>query len=1143
MILESMRYIIQCSRVSGGANNMVDDSSSIPIQVSNKRNNDPLGLPCLLTCLAYLLNVLKRRIDQHRSSSSSVTGVKSSTSSPLAVSSRPSTGSLMDMLNQDSDTLHLVFSLKALQTLIMLDGSSELFRCIFVESQQFYRLIVDSLTSHLFTLASLRDCYPPVVLRLVLSLFGSLCNAIGPSIGVLLECFFRDVYTKALFQTHSVFSSEVAYHGSLDHIIAPHYVTAVDTGTSAATSAPKAPGTPKTPGTAGSSTTPSGYQLGQTTAMALNFKVDELEMIMESLNDLLSEASLIPSLFISFDCNPAKRNLLQPMIQLISSCSRIVLNSGSEELGSFRHLGVLLVQSFKQIMRSFECRRALCEKQAEYPVPVQPPSSCSTNSAEKRDKIATSNEEKTLDSSNNISPLVLQQYFKALRIAKSYMWEAALLFAQKPSAGIKFLQQCGALGKDETLLPAHVVVFLRTTPGIPKDIVGSYLGEMGKDGDLCHKCDRKDFHAEVLVRYVEEFEFGGHSLLTCMRIFLSVFRLPGEAQQIDRILVAFSERCHSLCNEGLSGVLENAEVTYLLCFSIIMLNTDRHNPNIRQDRKMTLEQFIRNNINYGKDVNQTKPLPREFLENIYQAISEQPIRTEPDDMSAIITEEVLMDMQLQNRANYRNSVWVSSGHHVGLLHSLRPVVHAAHNAFNGNSSRLAANDSPLLSSISSLSRDSEDIHSLAMFIGKTLLCASSSPNSGTFQTPPPPCPFDLCVALAGRHWCVDNDLFECLYREMLVVGMGVFLSNHSIMTSKLAIEKEVSYLDHITEDLQARHDALPRERTGRLLQLSNDFLLDIIKLSSYYNMDHVLDLSILLLMEFSGILKSNASRIFFHGEGLNCYRGVSVETEEFEELLASYYAEMDEPANFIYCLSYFASTRHALSTLLQLIQCYHPSISNWALVWHLFGALRDAALIPPDLVLESDSDSLPQNVRHEFELKLLELDAKIINDNRPLRPAATPKKTASLLSLQGLGEALFGGNSSDNVTEAGLDPSSTDTQNRRKSSGGLVLIAPDDSVNEARAIILEASQSSNLNPYNFPSARWDAGYEYDVLSSSKNKSKTDTQTQSTKDVKRTAKDDQNKHNNNSSFYDAKSSSRNAQHGNEGKTHAELRYVF
>lgn len=50
--------------------------------------------------------------------------------------------------------------------------------------------------------------------------------------------------------------------------------------------------------------------------------------------------------------------------------------------------------------------------------------------------------------------------------------------------------------------------------------------------------------------------------------------------------------------------------------SIIMLNTDAHNKNIKEDRKMTKAGFIANNrgIDDGKD------LPTELLSSIYDAI-------------------------------------------------------------------------------------------------------------------------------------------------------------------------------------------------------------------------------------------------------------------------------------------------------------------------------------------------------------------------------------------------------------------------------------------------------------------------------------------------------------------------------------------
>ena len=58
-------------------------------------------------------------------------------------------------------------------------------------------------------------------------------------------------------------------------------------------------------------------------------------------------------------------------------------------------------------------------------------------------------------------------------------------------------------------------------------------------------------------------------------------------------------------------------LAYLLSFSIIILNTDLHNENIKANRRMKLVDFIRNNKNYGKDISDGD-LPDEYLEGIYQ---------------------------------------------------------------------------------------------------------------------------------------------------------------------------------------------------------------------------------------------------------------------------------------------------------------------------------------------------------------------------------------------------------------------------------------------------------------------------------------------------------------------------------------------
>ena len=52
-----------------------------------------------------------------------------------------------------------------------------------------------------------------------------------------------------------------------------------------------------------------------------------------------------------------------------------------------------------------------------------------------------------------------------------------------------------------------------------------------------------------------------------------------------------------------------------------MLNTDLHNKNMRDDNRMSLEDYIKFNTNYG-DMNKGRPLSKELLCHIYRSIQE-----------------------------------------------------------------------------------------------------------------------------------------------------------------------------------------------------------------------------------------------------------------------------------------------------------------------------------------------------------------------------------------------------------------------------------------------------------------------------------------------------------------------------------------
>lgn len=62
-----------------------------------------------------------------------------------------------------------------------------------------------------------------------------------------------------------------------------------------------------------------------------------------------------------------------------------------------------------------------------------------------------------------------------------------------------------------------------------------------------------------------------------IRLYLESFRLPGEAQKINRIMESFGKHYHEQCPD----LFRNADAVYILGYSVILLNTDQHNIGVR----------------------------------------------------------------------------------------------------------------------------------------------------------------------------------------------------------------------------------------------------------------------------------------------------------------------------------------------------------------------------------------------------------------------------------------------------------------------------------------------------------------------------------------------------------------------------------
>mgnify|MGYP000031692091 FL=1 len=139
--------------------------------------------------------------------------------------------------------------------------------------------------------------------------------------------------------------------------------------------------------------------------------------------------------------------------------------------------------------------------------------------------------------------------------------EGISLFNRKPRKGIDFLIKAKKVGES----PEEIALFLKNATGLNKTMIGDYLGE------------NEELSLRAMYSYVDSFNFQGLKFDEALRSLLFGFRLPGEAQKIDRIMEKFAER-YCKCNPK---AFTSADTTYVLAYSVVLLNTDAHNPMVK----------------------------------------------------------------------------------------------------------------------------------------------------------------------------------------------------------------------------------------------------------------------------------------------------------------------------------------------------------------------------------------------------------------------------------------------------------------------------------------------------------------------------------------------------------------------------------
>lgn len=187
------------------------------------------------------------------------------------------------------------------------------------------------------------------------------------------------------------------------------------------------------------------------------------------------------------------------------------------------------------------------------------------------------------------------------------------IFNESPKKGIAALCDKGFI-KDPANPQELAEFFFHKSTRLNKKVLGEFLA--------------KPSNIELLKHFMTLFEFDGLRVDEALRLMLKAFRLPGESQQIERIVELFAEAYVGCQSDQTSftahepdqePVTPDRDAVFVLSYSIILLNTDLHNPQVK--KQMNLDAYRRN----LKGVNNGKDFPEWYLSKIYSSIRDREI--------------------------------------------------------------------------------------------------------------------------------------------------------------------------------------------------------------------------------------------------------------------------------------------------------------------------------------------------------------------------------------------------------------------------------------------------------------------------------------------------------------------------------------
>jgi len=386
-------------------------------------------------------------------------------------------------------------------------------------------------------------------------------------------------------------------------------------------------------------------------------------LVLESLRSLCKDPFLLSQIFLNYDCGMDAESLYKDIVfHLAQVCAKSTIASAAlevnggrskqKEADEYAELSLAGCEVLVTILRSFSQALNISTNDDEEEIidtagqkirkdlkiedivaSVKRRSNTFARFRQIRSssvRVATQNEEtkedETESGEDDVTDTILGAFEKK-RNAEQNLEIGVVKFTMDLKKGLRFFIDNGFVTCDANEIARF---FLLHKDRLDKTQMGEVLGREPDSAFIKGKPDLEadkggpGFFCQILHHYTNALDFTDLFFAEAIRLFLSGFRLPGEAQKIDRIMEKFAERFTTQNPD----VFPSADTAFILAFSVIMLNTDLHNPSIKPERRMTIDGFIRNNRGIGLDGADLDPA---FLTKIFDRIKEKPFSLKEDD--------------------------------------------------------------------------------------------------------------------------------------------------------------------------------------------------------------------------------------------------------------------------------------------------------------------------------------------------------------------------------------------------------------------------------------------------------------------------------------------------------------------------------